>query len=54
MFSALPEGKELTNSIGIKLIRIMPGSFQMGQNSAKHDFVTIDNGPLVTNDIDAE
>jgi formylglycine-generating enzyme required for sulfatase activity len=38
LISAQPAGTELSNFIGMKLLRIEPGSFQMGQDGAQHDF----------------
>ena len=33
----LPDGRDYTNSVGMKLVRIEPGSFDMGHTGAPHD-----------------
>src|SRR5438128_809467 len=38
------EPKEITNSIGMKLVRIEPGSFRMGQDSPRADYSTMRHG----------
>src|SRR4051812_47644446 len=35
------EAKEVVNSIGMKLVRIEPGSFLMGQDSPRADYQTV-------------
>ena len=39
--SAAAEEKEITNSIGMKLVRIEPGSFRMGQDGPRADYSTM-------------